>query len=319
MLLPSESDARIALGVVQAAFAPVGGLDELQHAVLGSLASSLYSLDLDDILPAGASEIDAANAAVRRQAVHLMVVVEFVEHHLRPEVSDRVEQFARELGVSLSLLRDARHLARGHFAAMYLDLQRHSWYEEETIRESLQGRWHELIRSKVAYEGGVADRAIARRWCGLRECVPGTWGRAVADFYDDHGFPFPGERHGIYELGARHDWIHVLAGYGTSPEGELDVFAFIGASMADERGLVLLAITLGLFQNGAIRHMAGKRVVIARADTLSDPGAISRFTEAMRRGHVCPTDVMGTVDLFSCKDESLAAARERLGVIPAQY
>ena len=45
-------------------------------------------------------------------------------------------------------------------------------------------------------------------------------------------------------LGARHDWIHVLAGYETTPEGELDVFAFIAASMTDERGLVLLAITL---------------------------------------------------------------------------
>ena len=61
----------------------------------------------------------------------------------------------------------------------------------------------------------------------------GSWGKAVADFYDRHGFPFPGERFGIYELGARHDWVHVLAGYETTPEGELDVFAFI--AVVDER------------------------------------------------------------------------------------
>ena len=48
------------------------------------------------------------------------------------------------------------------------------------------------------------------------------------------GFPFPGERFGIYELGARHDWVHVLAAT-RPPEGELDVFAFIAASMTDER------------------------------------------------------------------------------------
>ena len=124
--------------------------------------------------------------------------------------------------------------------------------------------------------------AIADEVAGAaRLPAPGSWGTAVADFYDRHGFPFPGERYGIYELGARHDWVHVLAGYETTPEGELDVFAFIAASMTDERGLVLLAITLGLFQNGSIQHVAGKRIGNARADTLTDDGAVERFTEAL--------------------------------------
>ena len=180
---------------------------------------------------------------------------------------------------------------------MYLDLQRHSWYEEETIKESVRGRWEELIRSKLAYTGIVADHVIAEKWSSLRDCPEGSWGKAVADFYDRHGFPFPGERFGIYELGARHDWVHVLAGYETTPEGELDVFAFIAASMTDERGLVLLAITLGLFQNGSIHHVAGKRIKIARADTLTDDGAVDRWVGGVparqplhdrRHGHRAP-------------------------------
>ena len=201
---------------------------------------------------------------------------------------------------------------------MYLDLQRHSWYEEETIKESVRGRWEELIRSKLAYTGVVADQVIAEKWSALRDCPDGSWGKAVADFYDRHGFPFPGERFGIYELGARHDWVHVLAGYETDPEGELDVFAFIAASMTDERGLVLLAITLGLFQNGSIHHVAGKQIKIARADTLTDDGAVDRWVEAFRRGNLCTTDVMGTVRLFEHKDEPLDEVRERFGVCPVR-
>jgi hypothetical protein len=199
---------------------------------------------------------------------------------------------------------------------MYLDLQRHSWYEEETIKESVRGRWEELIRSKLAYTGVVADKVISEKWSALRDCPAGSWGKAVADFYDRHGFPFPGERYGIYELGARHDWVHVLAGYETTPEGELDVFALIAASMKDERGLVLLAITLGLFQNGSIHHVAGKRIKIARADTLTDDGAAARWIEAFRRGSVATADVMGTVRLFEHKDDPLDDARERFGVVP---
>ncbi len=316
MLLPTETDAARVLGIVQAAFAPVGGLDELQESVLGGIASSLYGLDLADVAVATDDVASSATEAERVHAVHLMVVLELVEHPLDTRVAPSVEHYAHRLGVSLTLLRDARELARGHFAWMYLDLQRHSWYEEETIKESLRGRWEELVRSKLAYTGVVADKVIEEKWRALRDCPGGSWGKTVADFYDRHGFPFPGERFGIYELGARHDWIHVLAGYETTPDGELDVFAFIAASMTDERGLVLLAITLGLFQNGSIRHVAGKRIKNARSDTLSDDDAVARWVEAFRRGNLCTSDVMGSVRLFEHKDEPLDEVRARFGVVP---
>jgi hypothetical protein len=317
VLLPSETEARVVLGMVQAAFASAGGLDELQTGLLEGIAGSLYAIDLASVELATRDDVAAAPRPARLHAVHLMAVLELVEHPLRRAVADGVERYAHDLGVSLALLRDARHLAHHHFAWMYLDLQRHSWYEEETIKESMRGQWHELVRSKLAYAGVVGDAVVADKWTALRECPEPSWGRAVADFYDRHGFPFPGERFGIYEIGARHDWVHVLAGYETTPEGELDVFAFIAASMSDERGLVLLAITLGLFQNGAIRHVAGKRVANARTDTLAEPGAAARFTEALRRGNACTTDVMGTVDMFAHRDESLADVRARFGVVPA--
>lgn len=316
MLLPAETDAARVLGMVRAAFVPAGGLDELQASMLTGIAEQLYGLDAAAVPIADDETVAGATGAERLHAVHLMVVLELVEHPLPDRVAESVEQYTYRLDVSLALLRDARDLARRHFAWMYLDLQRHSWYEEETIRESLRGRWEELIRSKLAYTGVVADKAIAERWRSLRDCPAGSWGKAVAVFYDRHGFPFPGERFGIYELGARHDWIHVLAGYETSPEGELDVFAFIAASMQDERGLVLLAITLGLFQNGSIHHVAAKRIKNARSETLGDDGAVARWVEAFRRGNLCTTDVMGSVRLFEHKDEPLDEARKHFGVVP---
>jgi hypothetical protein len=302
--------------MVKAAFAPAGGFDELQEAVLDGIASSLYGLDLAAVPVADDAARSRATEEERLHAVHLMVVLEFIEHPLRKDEARPVEDFAHGLGVSHRLLRDARSLAKGHFAWTYLDLQRHSWYEEETIKESVRGRWSELVRSKLAYTGVVEDPIIAHKWRSLRNCPAGSWGKAVADFYDRHEFPFPGERFGIYELGARHDWIHVLAGYETDPEGELDVFAFIAASMRDERGLVLLAITLGLFQNGSIHHVAGKNIKIARADTLTDDGAVARWVEAFRRGRLATTDVMGSVRLFEHKNDPLEEARERFGVVP---
>ncbi|MET0422033.1 MAG: hypothetical protein ABW073_10025 [Acidimicrobiia bacterium] len=316
MLLPSDADAALTLGVVERAFASVGGLDELQSAIIGGIASGLYGLDAAALAPATEADTSGASIDVLRQAARLMAVLEFVEHPLRPDVADAVNRFAREHGVGHGLLEDARELARDHFALVYYDLQRHGWYRAETIRESLRGRFRELVRSKLSYFGVVTDTKIATKWRGLRDCEPGTWGRAVADFYARHSFPFPGERNGIYELGARHDWVHVLADYETTPEGEIDVFSFIAASMRDDRGVILLAFTLGLFQNGSIHHVSGKRIGNIRTDTLSDPLAVDRMVDALSRGRDCTVDVMGELDEFAHQHDDLADVRRFFNVRP---
>ena len=104
------------------------------------------------------------------------------------------------------------------------------------------------------------------------------------------GFPFPGDAHGIYEIGAQHDFVHVLADYTPTPEGEIDVFAFIAAAMPDGQRRVLLAVTLGLFQNGVDpprRRQEGRRS--PGPTRSSDPGAIDHFADALRRGRSSPS------------------------------
>jgi hypothetical protein len=312
MLFPTEGDAVAVLATVRDTVAGVGGLDPLGAEVFAGIARTMYGVDPSAL----GSALETLTPDEARQAVSLLVVLEYVAHPLRPEMVQAVEGAARRLGVHLQLVDDARELAREHFRLLYMDLERQSWYTAETVHQSLRGRFLDLIRSKLAYEGVAPSRAIARKWEGLRDCAPGTWGRAVADFYERHAFPFPGERHGIYELGARHDWVHVLADYETTPEGEIDVFAFIAASMGSERGLVLLAFTLGLFQNASINRVDGKVVSIARSDTLSDPGAVDHFVDALRRGRACQVDVMGTLDLFAHKDDPLDEVRSRFGIPP---
>ena len=108
----------------------------------------------------------------------------------------------------------------------------------------------------------------------------------------------------------------MLADYETTAEGEIDVFSFIAASMRDDRGVVLLAFTLGLFQNGSIHHASGMYIPNARTDTLSEAHAVARMVDALDRGRACTVDVMGELDLFAHKDEPLAEVRATFGVRP---
>jgi len=304
----------------------LGGLDvpgyptALQCDVIRQVARHFAGVDLDvaSLTPLDAPEIVAMGLEpfVRRRLVQCIVAMELLEDPT-PELASNVRRYARTLDVEEPMVNAARRVADGQLALMYADIQRNSYYTEEAEHEILEGHLWRLLRSKFAYSNVVASRAIERKWAALADLPAGSLGRSVAEFYRIHHFPLPGARRGIGEVGAQHDFVHVLADYPPTPEGEIDVFAFIAAAMWDPKGFVQLVMTLGLFQNSTITHVAGKKVVIARSDTLEDPGATARFGDALHRGALCRVDALG-IDHFAIADRPLAELRDEFAIPPRE-
>lgn len=314
-----EPTVRALLGGVVGTVDVGAGMTALQWELLDAvsrhvLLAPMPVRDLGELDPDAMADA-LPDRRLRMLAVHLMVTLELVLHPVPPVLAASVHRTAAALDVTEPMVAAARRFAHHQCALMYLDMQRNAEFTETTWAGIRHGRLLRLLRNKLAYEDLLPDPAIARRWRALEQCADGTWGRAVADFYHEHRFPYPGDRRGISEVGARHDWVHVLAGYPPTPEGEIDVFALIAAATPDPGGFTQFALTLGLFQNGAIRHVAGKRIAIARTDTLSDRGAPDRWADALRRGAACTQDVL-KIDHFAWKDMHLDEARERVSLPP---
>lgn len=271
-----------------------------------------------EVEPCDASTVRGriTDPALLHQLANLVIVLELTLHPLAPELERHAERFLLEAGVHSSYLSIVRDTAEHHLVRLHADLLRNSWYTEQTLEGLFSGRLGELMRSKLSYYSVTTDPVLAAKWSSLRSCPDGSWGREVARFYDVHGFPFPGEPGGIYEVGALHDWVHVLADYDTAPEGEIDVFAFIAATMTDPRGFIQFVFTLALFQNASVDTVGGKHIPIARADTLADPGAVDRLADALWRASQCTADVMGGVDHFALAGVPLAELRDRWNVTP---
>ena len=90
------------------------------------------------------------------------------------------------------------------------------------------------------------------------------------ELYRARGFVFPGRPGSAPPLLAQHDWVHVLADYGTTVESELEVFAFIARANDDMRAFSLLAMVVSLFETGYLR--AGRRLFEAFPGQLSQAG-----------------------------------------------
>ncbi len=324
--LPGHGPVLVA-GVVGALCPPGRALDPGQQAVLDAIRSAFREGvagegsdgggPLPAVAPLPPAEVAAALSESERDLLaHMVAALELMAHPLDPEVEHHARHYLAELGVHAPYQSICRETARGELALLHADFIRHSWTTEVTLHEGFRhGRLVELARSKAAYYGLGGEPAVAHRWEALRDCPDGSWGRTVAEFYDRHGFPFPGEPHGIYEVGAAHDWVHVLCDYGTDPEGEIEVFGFIAGASDDPRAFVNFAFTLALFQNASVTTVGGKKVAIARADTLAEPGAADRFADALWRSMSATADVIA-LDHFSHADLPLDEARSRFGIAP---
>jgi len=166
---------------------------------------------------------------------------------------------------------------------------------------------------------GRYEDAHSRRWAGLGDLPEGTLGRGVWEFYRARGFSFPGSPGSAPVTLAQHDWMHVLADYGTTVESELEVFGFIARANNDMHAFSLLAMVVSLFETGSLAKGAG--LFEASPGHLGHEGVAVRLADAMRRGALCRDGTAASdsvdflrIDWFEVAHLTLAEARARFGM-----
>jgi len=313
---PDAAEVAVLSRGILTAVTPPGGLTGTQRLLLESLFTSMtgYAATLggDPIDPDGFGRALAhRDLAFRTRIVQLMVLLALVVRPLPPELNVRVAAYARELGVEEGMLEVADRFADGSLGLAAVDFERNGytsdWHPEDARV------LHTSRALSTAWEETPSDPALAARWRALEDLAPGTLGRSITDFYRARGFAYPGLPGSAPPLLAQHDWVHVVADYGTSVESELEVFAFIARANDDMRAFSLLAMVVSLFETGYLRTGAG--LFEYSPGHLSGSGMPSRVADAMRRGALCPgsVDFLRT-DWFALADRTVDEVRTHFGV-----
>jgi hypothetical protein len=317
---PDAAEARLIAGGVAGAVESDGHLAGLQRLMIESLTESMTGF----VVPATALPRVGAEAFAkamrrrgemfRRRMVQFMLLAALVLNPLPETVVARIGEYAEELGVDDDMVRVAQEFARHSYGLALVDFDRSGYMQ--AWDPSRSGALHTARELTSAWEQCVRDDALAARWTALRSLPDDTIGRAVAKFYDARGFAFPGASGSAPPLLAQHDWVHVLAGYGSTVEAEIEVFAFIARGNDDPRAFSLLAQVISLFETGYAA--SGMGLFQYDRGHLSHEGMAVRLADAMRRGAVSAaanggTDLM-TLDWFALAELPLTEVRERLGV-----
>ena len=319
-------EVRLVARGIATAVAPETGLSDVQADLLEAIATALtgVSVDYRSLEPLGpdalADVLAARDLGYRQRIVHHMVLGELVLRPIPTVVAHRVAKYAEALGVHDNFVRVARRFAQGAYGLAWMDLQRSGFVEHVRDAGDEPGE-HGVLEgptsTPAAFEAHL-DPDLAARWDAFAELPPESLGRAVWEMYVGRGFGIPGTPGGAPVYLAQHDFVHVLADYGTNLKGELEVFAFIGRADPDPKGFAWLATLTGLFETGYITS-TGFFDRDVRERVVQAPGMQQRVADAIRRGKRVAehygTDLF-EVDYYALAQRPVDEVRDMLSVPP---
>jgi hypothetical protein len=276
---------KVARGIATAV-APEEGLTDVQAALLGAIAEALTGVTVDyhDLEPLAAEHLAEVLAEkpewYRQRIVHHMVLGELVLKPLPREVAWRVREYAGALGIEDQFVRIAHRYAQGATGLAWIDLQRSGFTSHLEQADDSEDHYQ---TAGTPFEKPPPDPAVVELWRSFEDLPADTLGRQVWEMYDARGFALPGTPEGASPFLAQHDFVHVLADYGTNLKGELEVFALIGRANPDPQGFAWLATLVGLFETGYVED-TGFFARDVREHNIQAPGMHVRIADAIRRG-----------------------------------
>jgi hypothetical protein len=304
----APADLPIALGAVRA-IDPHPTQD--QDRFLGAIAR-LHGRYLEPkSLPRPAPEQTArafTDPATRKRLLELAVVNAIIDGQVLPVPTANVSMLARALDFGERETRLLRELAARHHLRARIDFTRRiagrltgdAWRED---------RWQGVRKVFAPVFNIGEDPLTASRYQALGHLPADSFGFALFEHYRSNDFAFPGEPGGIPERAVFHDLGHLLSGYGTDPEGEIQQAAFQAGFVRDE-GLLFLYFGIVQFHLG-VRLTPFSEVDRGMLD-------VESIESAFARGAACKVDLSDRWDYWPLFAKPLELVRAELGVPPLE-
>ena len=162
--------------------------------------------------------------------------------------------------------------------------------------------------SSLSSHGAARESAeVSQRYRQLGGLDEGTLGRELWRYYREREFALAGDPGTVPDALVHHDIMHIISGYDSTLEGELQTLAFT-AGMRQEDPFSALFLVL-------LQYTAGRKVApsgqLEGARVLFDHDKVLR---ALERGRGTAVDFSSRHDFWEIMDQPIAALRERFGV-----
>ncbi len=317
LMQPDPPAAVLGLRAMKTIASAAGPIGPAQRGLMEAAKKVILRVDadIDTLPPVTPAELAAGfpGSELRQQFANGMLAMAVADGVPAPETIAKVEAFGAALGIASPVLADLRLLAEQHMLLFKLDFLRRG-HIADLMKNELRNRGLlGFAKSVLRMRGLTEDPALAARYRAWEKLPEGTLGRCLIDFYNQHGFSVPGERNGFPEAGLYHDFSHLLGGYSTEPEGEIEVASFT-AGFKRERPFYVALFAVLIFSTGV--NMRPTNDDFVTVGLLGKPGIAERMLAAIERGSQVNQDLSDNWDYWAWIDLPLDEVRRRLNILP---
>ena len=318
LIQPDPATALLGLRALKTIASATGPVGPAQRAMMEAAQKVILHIqaDIDTLAPVTPAELAkgfAASPEIRHQFANGMIVTAVADGPPSREAIAQVDAYAKALGISDPVLADLRLLADGYLTIFKLDFLRRGHIKDIFKNQLEQKGPLSLAKSVLTMRGVMEDPALAARYRAWEKLPEGTLGRSLVDFYNKNGFGVPGERGGFPEAGLYHDFSHLLGGYSTEPEGELQVAAF-SAGYKRERPFYLMLFSILIFSSGVQMRPTADDFVTK--GVLGKPGIAELVLAAVERGSKVNMDLSDKWDYWAWIELPIDEVRRRMNILP---
>lgn len=315
---PDPAAALLGLRTLKTIASTPGPIGPAQRAMMQAAQKMILHIeaDVNTLAPITPAELAAgfpASEALRRQFTNGMMVIALADGPPQSESIAQVSAFTKALGISEPVLADLRLMAEGHMLIAKLDFLRRG-HIADIFKDQLALRGPlGLAKSVLSMRGVIEDPELAQRYRAWEKLPKGTLGRELIDFYNSHGFAVPGERGGFPEAGLYHDFCHLLGGYSTAPEGEIQVASFT-AGFKKERPFYVALFAVLIFSSGVQMRPTNEPFVVM--GELAKPGVAELMLAAIERGSKVNIDLTDKWDYWAWIEMPIDEVRRKMNILP---
>ncbi|HET6897480.1 MAG TPA: hypothetical protein VFK70_03995 [Vicinamibacteria bacterium] len=239
----------------------------------------------------------------RKRVVQLASIAAMVEGDVTEAEAAAVKTLAAALNVEERGLKVLDDIAADHQLLTRFDMLRRIMGKYGT--QAYQEEGFAGVRKMMAFWGGGEDPQVAWKYKQLSLLPEGTIGREFWEHCAKNKFSVPGEKGGIPERMVFHDFGHVLAGYDTRPESEIQQGAFQGGFVRED-GFAFLMFAIIQF------HIGVK--VTPVSDGYTGLFDVQKVLRAAQRGAACQVDLSDRWDPFAVADVPVDKLRAQYGI-----
>ena len=262
--------------------------------------------------PELAAAVVGANARV--VALKACLVMGIVDGQVSPEEWKVLSEFRTALEIDEAQLHSFHDLVHRHRQLTMHEYQRRlaapqlgTLYASEGWRGVMQFFPADVLAAAAPHQASKESAELALRYRALANLADGTLGRELWRYYREREFAFAGEPGSVPETLVHHDIIHIISGYDTNLEGELETLAYT-AGMRQEDPFSALFLVLLQFTAGLKVTPDGS---LENARVLFDPDKVLR---ALERGRGTAVDFSQKHDYWDEMEQTVPSLRERFGV-----